>query len=82
MVDLDKIGQYDDTIWKSVIPYPKFTKRQIDIATYAARRGYFKIPKKISGKEIADHFKISETAVNNHLKRARNVAMEYFFGSF
>ncbi|TFF83737.1 MAG: hypothetical protein EU552_02770 [Promethearchaeota archaeon] len=81
-VDLDNIDQYDKNIWKSAIPYPKFTKRQIDIASYAARNGYFKSPKKISGRKIADHFKISVTAVNNHLKKARNIAMEYFFGSF
>jgi len=81
-VDLDNIDQYDESIWKSAIPYPKFTKRQIDIATYAARNGYFRSPKEISAKRIANHFQISETAVNNHLKRARNTAMEYFFGSF
>jgi predicted DNA binding protein len=81
-VDLDNIDQYDKNIWKSAIPYPKFTKRQIDIASYAARNGYFKSPKKISGRQIADYFKISVTAVNKHLKKARNIAMEYFFGSF
>ena len=81
-VDLDNINQYDHNIWKSIIPYPKFTKRQIDIASYASRNGYFKIPKKISGKQIADHFNISETAINNHLRKAANTAMEYFFGSF
>jgi hypothetical protein len=81
-VDLDKIDQYDENIWKSAIPYPKFTKKQTDIATYAARNGYFKSPKEISGKQIAEHFNISESATNRHLKNARNSAMEYFFGSF
>ncbi|MEJ2293733.1 MAG: helix-turn-helix domain-containing protein [Candidatus Lokiarchaeota archaeon] len=81
-VDLDKLDRYDENIWRSAIPYPKFTKKQTDIATYAARNGYFKSPKEISAKQIAEHFTISESAINRHLKSARNIAMEYFFGSF
>jgi hypothetical protein len=81
-VDLDKLDQYDDNIWRSAIPYPRFTKRQIDIATFAAKNGYFKSPKEISAMYIAEYFHISESAVNRHLKNARDTAMEYFFGSF
>lgn len=81
-VDLDKLNQYDDNIWRSAIPYPRFTKRQIDIATFAAKNGHFKSPKEISAIHIAEHFNISESAVNRHLKNARDTAMEYFFGSF
>ena len=82
MTDLDKIDEVDQTIWRSAIPFPKFTKRQQEVASFAAKKGFFKIPKKISAIQIADHFEISESAVNRLIKSARNLAMEYFFGSF
>ena len=82
MTDLDKIDEVDQTIWRSAIPFPKFTKRQQEVASFAAKKGFFKIPKKIRATQIADHFGISESAVNRLLKSARNLAMEYFFGTF
>ena len=82
MTDLDKIDRVEETIWKSAIPFPNFTKRQQEVAAYAAKNGFFKSPKKISAIQIAKHFKISESAVNRHLKEARNLSMEYFFGNF
>ena len=82
MTDLDKIDEVDQTIWRSAIPFPKFTKRQQEIASFAAKKGFFKIPKKIRAVQIADHFGISESAVNKLIKSARNLAMEYFFGTF
>ena len=82
MADIDKIKQFDESIWRSVIPFPKFTIRQKEIASYAAQRGFFKSPKEIKAKEIASHFKIKEATVNKHLKKAKNLAMEYFFGKF
>ena len=82
MTDLDKIDEVDQTIWRSAIPFPNFTKRQQEVAAYAAKKGFFKTPKKISSIRIAFHFGISESAVNRLLKTAKNLAMEYFFGSF
>jgi len=82
MTDLDKINDFDESVWRTIIPLPHFTKRQREIANYAVKRGYFKTPKRISGKEIAFHFKIKEATVNKHLKNARNLAMEYFFGKY
>jgi len=82
MTDLDKIDEMDQTIWRSAIPFPKFTKRQQEVASFAAKKGFFKIPKKIRATQIADHFGISESAVNRLIKSARNLAMEYFFGTF
>jgi predicted DNA binding protein len=82
MTDLDKIDEVDQTIWRSAIPFPKFTKRQQEVASFAAKKGFFKIPKKIRASQIADHFGISESAVNKLVKSARNLAMEYFFGTF
>ena len=81
MTDLDKIDEVDQMIWKSAIPFPKFTKRQQEVASFAAKKGFFKIPKKISAIQIANHFEISESAVNRLVKSARNLAMEYFFGT-
>ena len=82
MTDLDKIDAIDQTIWRSTIPFPNFTKRQQEVAAYAAKRGFFKTPKKTSAAQIANHFGISESAVNRLLKTAKNLAMEYFFGTF
>lgn len=82
LTDLDKIDAIDQTIWRSSIPFPNFTMRQQEVATYAARKGFFKTPKMTSAAQIADHFGISESAVNRLLKTAKNLAMEYFFGSF
>jgi len=73
MKDLDQFGQFR-------MPVPSFTAKQRDIATYAAQNGYFKSPKQISGKTIAEHFGITESAVNMHLKNAENLAMTFFFG--
>jgi len=82
MTDLDKLDEVDQTIWRSAIPFPNFTKRQQEVAAYAAKEGFFKTPKKISAVELATHFGISESAVNRLLKTAKNLAMEYFLGTF
>jgi predicted DNA binding protein len=73
MKDLDQFGQFH-------MNTPSFTAKQREIATYAAQHGYFKSPKQISGQTIAEHFEITESAVNWHLKNAENLAMSFFFG--
>ncbi len=82
MTDVNKLDKFDNSLWRSAIPFPEFTKRQKDISFYAAKNGYFKSPKKITASEIAEHFGISVTAVNKLLKKAENTAMEFFFGKF
>ena len=59
---------------------PRLTNRQKEIMTFATRNGYFKIPKKISTKKIADHFQVSPAAILNHVQKAERSIMEYFFG--
>jgi len=80
LTDLNEVNQFDDTILSTAIPFPNFTKRQREISRYAALNGYFKSPKSITAKKLAEHFGISEKTVNKHLKTAKNLAMEYFFG--
>lgn len=58
---------------------PDFTDRQIEIARYAFKHGYFETPKRISSKELAEVFKVSEAAVTKNLRRASYLAMKYFF---
>lgn len=82
LTDLNNINQIDEALWKMSLPFPKFTKRQQEIAIYAAKKGFFKSPKKISSHDIANHFGISESATNKNLKKASNLAMEYFFGKY
>lgn len=82
MSDLDNIRKFDEIVWRSAMPYPKFTKRQHEIAAYAAKHGFFKSPKEINAKQIATNFNITESAVNKHLRNINNLVMEYFFGKF
>jgi DNA-binding CsgD family transcriptional regulator len=77
--DLKGLNQISN---QNYLPYPNFTKRQNEIASYAAKKGYFKSPKDITAQEIGDHFNISITAVNNHLRTAENKAMAYCFGRY
>jgi predicted DNA binding protein len=68
---------------------PRFTTRQREVATYAVRHGFFESPKKassqdkkkekISSQDIANHFGISVSAVNEHLRKVEAVVMRYFF---
>lgn len=82
MTDVDKYNELSEPIWRSTIPFPQFTKRQREIASFAAKNGFFNAPKKITANEIAANFKISITAVNTNLRKAENLAMEYFFGKY
>ena len=82
MTDVDKYNELSEPIWRFTIPFPQFTKRQREIASFAAKNGFFNSPKKITANEIADKFEISITAVNANLRKAENLAMEYFFGKY
>ena len=82
MTDVNKLDRFDNTLWRSAMPFPEFTKRQKDIANFAAKKGYFRSPKRISASKIAEHFRISVSAVNKLLKKAENTAMEFFFGKY
>ena len=82
MTNVNKLDKFDNTLWRSAIPFPEFTKRQKDIASFAAKKGYFQSPKRISASKIAGHFRISVSAVNKLLKKAENTAMEFFFGKY
>jgi hypothetical protein len=62
------------------INFPNFSERQMEIATYAARHGYFESPKRINADAIAEHFGITVSAVNENLRKAEHLAMKYFFG--
>ena len=82
MTDLNDIKNSDIGIWQSIIHFPNFNKRQQEIVKYAAEKGYFNAPKKISAEKIAQKFGISESAINKHLRQATNLAMDYFFGKY
>lgn len=82
MTDLNDIKDNKENYWHSLVPFPKFTQKQEEIVSFAAKQGYFKSPKKISGKVIGEHFGITESAVNKHLRNASNTSMEYFFGKY
>ena len=60
-------------------PFPNFPVKQHEIALYATRNGYYDTPRKIGAKELATHFNISISAVNEHLRKAEKTTMHYFF---
>ncbi|TXT66996.1 MAG: HTH DNA binding domain protein [Promethearchaeota archaeon] len=80
--DINELDNINQILAQYSLPYPNFSKRQTEIASFAAKHGYFNNPKEISAQKIADKFKISISAVNKHLRRAENTAMKYFFGTF
>jgi len=63
-----------------VQPYPRFTARQQEIAIYAAQNGFFESPKKITASKIANHFEITVSAVNRHIRKIENAIMKSHFG--
>ncbi|GAB4308181.1 MAG: hypothetical protein Kow0069_06230 [Promethearchaeota archaeon] len=85
--NVDSVGKLDSeldalSVRQLRFPMPEFTRKQKEVASYAAQMGYFEEPKRVTAGEIAEHFGISESAVNRHLRRASNAAMRYFFGTF
>lgn len=58
---------------------PKFTNRQREIAQFAVRHGFFNEPKRIKASAIAHHFGISESALNEHLRKVKQKLFEFFF---
>jgi predicted DNA binding protein len=58
----------------------KLTDRQKEIVYYAVQHGYFEIPRRINSKKIADHFKISRSALYDHLRKIeRTIYHSIFF---
>ena len=82
MTDVNDIKTSGPEVWQSLIPFPKFTPKQEEIVKYAAKNGFFTSPKKISAKDLSSKFNITESAINKHLRKATNLAMDYFFGKY
>lgn len=81
LISIEKFESPDELFGNAHgVPLSKFTSRQREIAVYATRKGYFETPKKISAKEIAEHFQISESAVTEHLRKVERFIMKYIFG--
>ena len=78
--NVNEFNELSESLWRSAIPFPNFTTRQREIASYAAKHGYFNSPKKISAESLAQHFNLKSATINKHLRKAENLAMSYFFG--
>ena len=57
----------------------KLTDRQKEIAYYAVHHGYFEIPRKINSKIIANHFKITRSALYDHLRKIDRIIYQSIF---
>ncbi len=55
------------------------TDKQKNVISFAVKKGYFEIPRKISSKEISDHFNVSISAVNEHLRKIEKKIFYYLF---
>ncbi|HUY01131.1 MAG TPA: helix-turn-helix domain-containing protein [Candidatus Deferrimicrobium sp.] len=53
--------------------------KQREIIQFAINNGYFEIPRKMKSEEMAAHFNISVSALNEHLRKCeRKIFMEFF----
>lgn len=77
---MDNVDRIEEMLGITNLPYPTFTDRQREIATYAVRNGFYQSPKSISAQAIAEEMGISVSAVNEHLRKVERVAMDFFFG--
>ncbi|MFX1303114.1 MAG: helix-turn-helix domain-containing protein [Promethearchaeota archaeon] len=57
----------------------KLTDRQKEILYYAIQHGYFEIPRRINSKKIANHFKISRSALYEHLRKIERIIYHTIF---
>ncbi|NHJ22758.1 MAG: hypothetical protein EAX91_17575 [Candidatus Lokiarchaeota archaeon] len=57
----------------------KLTDRQKEIVYYAVQRGYFEIPRRINSKKIAEHFKITRSALYDHLRKIERIIYQSIF---
>ncbi len=79
-MEILSVAKPDETIANSINAMPRLTNKQKAIMRFATRNGYFKTPKQISTKQIAEHFRVSPSAILNHIKKAERSLMQYFFG--
>ena len=52
---------------------------QKEIIFYAVRHGYYDIPRKISSRELANKFNISESALYEHLRKIEKTIFNSIF---
>lgn len=55
------------------------TKRQKEIILYAVDKGYYDIPRKISTKDLAKKFNISQSALSEHLRKIERTMFHSIF---
>ena len=57
----------------------KLTNRQQEIAFYDVQHGYFEIPRRINSQKIATHFRITRSALYDHLRKIERVLYHSIF---
>ena len=57
----------------------KLTDRQKEIAYYAVQHGYYEIPRKINSENIAVYFKITQSALYEHLRKIERTIYHSIF---
>ena len=56
---MNNVDRIEELLGMNNAPFPTFTDRQREIATYSVRNGFYHSPKKISAQRIADKMQIS-----------------------
>lgn len=59
---------------------PLLTNRQHEIAKYAIEHGYYEQPRKCSAENMAKHFNISVSTLNEHLRKIERASMYFLYG--
>lgn len=71
LLDIKRLKRYDEVFLT--------TKNQREMVRTALEKGYYDYPCRVSVKQLAEQFQISESTMRETLRRAhRNILMEYF----
>lgn len=57
---------------------PRLTDRQREVLFAAIEEGYFDVPKRATGDDIAELFDISSTSIHNHIKKSVNKIVQCY----
>lgn len=55
------------------------TDRQREIIFYAVEHGYYEIPRKINTNDLAEKFKMSQSAISEHLRKIERIVFSSIF---
>ncbi|HMF31725.1 MAG TPA: helix-turn-helix domain-containing protein [Candidatus Lokiarchaeia archaeon] len=77
--DQYKIVSINTVLSPSENLFLSLTERQREIIFYAVENGYYEIPRKINTNDLAKKFKISQSALSEHLRKIERIIFHSIF---